>query len=75
MGTEEKKAKRKSGAGWLVVSEDDGLLTKYYSGHDRAKARAAVEANLGKRPVSVLRVTRVSTFTAEDLEPKLVKKF
>lgn len=73
--TGEPKTKKKSKASWLVVSEEDKLLTVFYSGPDRNRARQAVEANLGKKPVSVIRVARVNTFTADDLEPKLTKKF
>lgn len=73
--TGETKVRKKSKASWLVVSEEDKLLIVHYSGTDRKKARQAVEDNLGKKPVSVLRVARVNTFTAEDLEPKLTKKF
>jgi hypothetical protein len=76
MATDDAKPKRKSGASWLVVTkEEEGLLAIHYAGKDRKKAREAVENNLGKKPVSVMRVARVSVFTAEDLEPRLVKKF
>jgi hypothetical protein len=75
MTAEDKKPKKKSGASWMVVTADDGLLTVHYAGKDRKKAREAVEENLGKKPVSVMRIARVTTFTAEDLEPRLVKKF
>jgi len=76
MGTESAKPKRKSGSSWMVVTEEEEkLLAVHYAGKDRAKAREAVEENLGKKPVSVMRISRVSTFTAEDLEPRLTKKF
>jgi hypothetical protein len=73
--TEPKKKRKVSGSSWLVVTETDGLLTVHYAGKDRIKARTAVEENLGKKPVSVMKVARVSTFTTEDLEPRLVKTF
>jgi hypothetical protein len=69
------KKRHKSNAGWLVVREQDGLLTNLYFGPDRKKARAAVEAHVGISPISVLRVARTVIFTDADLEPRLVKKF
>lgn len=76
MATEEKKTKKKSGASWMVVTqEEEKLLAIHYAGKDRTKAREAVEEILGKKPVSVMRISRVSVFTAEDLEPRLAKKF
>ncbi len=72
------KKKSKSKSVWWVLTQQDDLLTKHYSGPDRAKARGEV-AKLLSDPkksegrVIVCRVSKLTVLEESSLERSLPK--
>jgi hypothetical protein len=75
----EKVKKTKRGKPFWVCTENDGLLTRHYSGPDRNRARE-VAAKLLAEPskgssgaVTVVRIGKITVLSAESLKAQLPK--
>ena len=69
-------AKAKRSSVWWVLTAEDGVLQKHYTGPDRKRAREVAAKILVEQPkkvVTVAKVSRLSVLAATDMRSVLPK--